>query len=177
MSDELERAIEPLDDEDLWVRGQAYVNHKRMLEEAEAQLPGLEREFARARYEYEIAQRIRDKTEDPEARQDWDIKTSVAHDLTMMAEHRLAEVAEDAAYYRAMVAEMEADLGDKAQVYGEILADLESDLDEICPFIEDCPFLYDELGYFDPHAPIPFMDDEDVWEEDEEETADDAGAQ
>lgn len=154
MSDELEKTVEPLDNEDLWVRGQAYVNHKRLLEEAEAQIPHLERDVARARYEYEITQRIRDQETDPEVRQDWEIRASVAHDITVMAEHRLAEVVEDAAYHRAMVTEMEADLGDKAQVYGEILADFdweeewdEEDFDEF----ED---LY-EAG-FDPSAPIPF---------------------
>jgi len=153
MSDELEKTVELLDNEDLWVRGQVYASHKRLLEDAEAQILPLERDVARARYEYEIAQRIQDKETDPEARQDWEIRASVAHDIVVMAEHRLAEVVEDAAYYRAMVAEMEADLGDKAQVYGEILADFgwEDDWDE-----EDFEFENLHEAGFDPSAPIPF---------------------
>ena len=165
MSDEPERSVEPLNNEDLWVRGQAYANHKHLLEEAEAQIPYLERAAARARYEYEITQRIQDKQTDPEAHQDWEIRASVAHDMMIMAEHRLAETLEDAAYHRAMVAEMEADLGDKAQAYGEILADLywEEEWDE-----ED----FDEFeepyeARFDPSAPIPFPDDENGWENDQ----------
>ncbi len=152
MTTELEKVLVPspdLDSEDLWVRGRVYVHFKRLLEEAEAHLPDLERDVARAQYEHEIAQRIRDKTTDAEARQDWDIQVSVAHDFMIMAERELAEETENAAYYRAMVAEMEADLGDKAQVYEDTLAELYwgEEWDE-----EDLA-VYDE---FDPLASIPF---------------------
>lgn len=153
MTTEPEKVLVPssdLDNEDLWVRGRVYVHFKRLLEEAEAHISDLEHDVARAQYEYEIAQRIRDKTTDAEARQDWDIQVSVTHDFMIMAEHELAEEATSAAYYRAMVAEMEADLGDKAQVYWDTLAEFywgeewdEEDLDE----------LYDE---FDPFDSIPF---------------------
>lgn len=138
-----------LDNDDLWVRGRVYVHFKRLLEEAEVHVSDLEHDVARAQYEYEIAQRIRDKTTDAEARQDWDIQVSVAHDFMMMAEHELAEETTGAAYYRAMVAEMEADLGDKAQVYEDTLSELywEEEWDE-----EDLA-VYDE---FDPLASIPF---------------------
>ncbi len=138
-----------LDSEDLWVRGRVYVHFKRLLEKAEAYISDLECDVARAQYEHEIAQRIRDKTTDAEARQDWDIQVSVAHDFMIMAERELAEETENAAYYRAMVAEMEADLGDKAQVYEDTLAELYwgEEWDE-----EDLA-VYDE---FDPLASIPF---------------------
>ncbi len=139
-----------LDNEDLWVRGRVYVHFKRLLGEAEAHISDLERDVARAQYEYEIAQRIRDRMTDAEARQDWDIQVSVTHDFMVMAEHELAEETENAAYYRAMVAEMEADLGDKAQVYEDTLSELywEEEWDE-----EDLDELYDE---FDPFDSIPF---------------------
>jgi hypothetical protein len=160
-----------LDDEDLWVRGQVYVQFKRLLEETEARLPGLERKAARARYEYDIVQRIQDKVTDPQDRQDWEIRASVAHDIMVMIEHDLAEVADSAAYYRAMVTEIEADLGDKAQEYETLLSqfDLEEDWDEeeFEDWDEDD---FDELEdeEFDLFAPIPFMDDEDDWEDDED---------
>jgi len=167
MTTEAEEILGPspdLNSEDLWVRGGVYVHYERLLEEAEARLPALERDVARARYEYEITQRIRDKTTDPEARDDWDIRASVAHDFAAMAEANLAEETEDAAWYRAMVAEIEADLGDKAQEYEDILTefDWEEEWDE-----ED----FDEFEGFDPYAPIPFMDDEDEWEDEDEDSA------
>ena len=138
-----------LDSEDLWVRGRVYVHFKRLLGEVEARIPDLEHDVARAQYEYEIAQRIRDKATDAEARQDWDTHVSVTHDFMMMAEHELAEETTSAAYYRAMVTEMEADLGDKAQVYEDTLSELYwgEEWDE-----EDLG-VYDE---FDPLASIPF---------------------
>ena len=149
-------SLPDVDSEDLWVRGQVYAHHKRMLAQAEAQIPGLERDVARARYEHEITQRIRDKVTDPEARKNWEIRASVAHDFMVMAEHRLAEVVEDVTYYRATVAEMEDDLGDKAQEYEAILAEFgweegwgedwsAEDFDE-----------YGEFDEFDRFAPIPF---------------------
>lgn len=153
MNTEPEKILAPspdLDNEDLWVRGRVYVHFKRLLGEAEAHISDLERDVARAQYEYEIAQRIRDRMTDAEARQDWDIQVSVTHDFMVMAEHELAEETENAAYYRAMVAEMEADLGDKAQVYEDTLSELywEEEWDE-----EDLDELYDE---FDPFDSIPF---------------------
>jgi hypothetical protein len=153
-----------LDDEDLWVRGQVYVQFKRLLEEAEARLPGLERKAARARYEHDVTQRIQDKVTGPQDRQDWEIRASVAHDVMAMIEHDLAEVTDSAAYYRAMVAEIEADLGDKAQEYEVLLSqfDLEEDWDE-----DDFDELEDEE--FDLFAPIPFMEDEDDWEDEEDD--------
>lgn len=168
MATEPEEVLGPspdLNSEDLWVRGGVYVHHKRLLEEAEARISSLERDVTRARYEYEITQRIRDKTVDPEARKEWDIRASVAHDFMVMAEGNLAEETENAAYYRAMVAEMEADLGDKAQEYEALLAefDWEEEWDE-----ED----FDECGEFDPYAPIPFLDDEDEWEDEDDATDD-----
>ena len=139
-----------LDSEDLWVRGRVYVHFKRLLEEAEAHISDLEHDVARAQYEHGIAQRIKDKTTNAEARQDWDIQVNVTHDFMMMAEHELTEEITSAAYYRAMVAEMEADLGDKARVYEDTLTkfDWEEEWDE-----EDLDELYDE---FDPFDPIPF---------------------
>jgi hypothetical protein len=147
--------LSPAIDDDVWVRGVVYVRHKRLLMSAEVQLPRLEQNAGRARYEYDILQRIRDKTESPEAGQDWDVLASVAHDFMVMAEQEMEEVAESAAYHRAMVAEMEADLGEKAQEYESALAVFdwdewdeedfdEPDLDEICPFFDECPFMYDE---------------------------------
>jgi hypothetical protein len=56
MTTELEKVLVPspdLDSEDLWVRGRVYVHFKRLLEEAEAHIPDLERDVARAQYEYE----------------------------------------------------------------------------------------------------------------------------
>ncbi|MCP4537035.1 MAG: hypothetical protein GY832_07795 [Chloroflexi bacterium] len=110
-----------LDDEDLWVRGQVYVRHKRLLVDAEECTAELERNVARARYEYEITQRVGAKITDSQAQENWKTTESVAHDLVMMAEHELAEAAKNTAYHHAMVTEMEADLGDKAQKYLEIL--------------------------------------------------------
>lgn len=163
-----------LDDEDLWVRGVVYTRFKRLLEEAEERIPSLERKAARARYEYEIAQRIRGRMTDPQECQDWEIRESVAHDFMVMAEAPLAEETESAAYYRAMVAEMEADLGDKAQEYEATLAVIgwedegweeedweEEDLDEFGEFEED--------EEFDLFAPIPFLDEEDDFEDDGDE--------
>jgi len=88
----------------------------------------------------------------------------VAHDIMAMIEHDLAEVADSAAYYRAMVTEIEADLGDKAQEYEMLLSqfDLEEDWDE-----DDFDELEDEE--FDLFAPIPFMGDEDDWEDEEDD--------
>ena len=147
--------LSPIIDDDVWVRGVVYVRHKRLLMGAEVQLPRLEQNAARARYEYDILQRIRDKTEDPEARQDWDVLASVAHDFMMVAEQELEEATESAAYHHAMVTEMEADLGEKAGEYESALAVFDLDewdeedfdepgLDEICPFFDECPFMYDE---------------------------------
>lgn len=160
-SEETQYPLTDLDNEDLWVRGQVYVRHKRMLAEAEARTVDLEGNVARARYEYEITQRIGSKLTDPEAQKDWEITESVAHDFVMMAEHELAEATKDTAYYRAMVTEMEADLGDKAQTYLEILTALDwidEDWDE--EYFDDFDEFdeFEELddGDFDPSAPIPF---------------------
>jgi hypothetical protein len=161
MSTESEETLYPLtdpDDEDLWVRGHVYARHKRLLAEAEGYAVGMERNVARARYEYEITQRIGSKLTDPQAQQDWKTTGSAAHDLVMMAEHELAEATKNAAYHRAMVTEMEADLGDKAQTYLEILiafewADEDWDEEYFDEFDE-----FEELDDedFDPSAPIPF---------------------
>ena len=150
MATEPEKVLVPspdLDSEDLWVRGRVYVHFKRLLEEAEAHIPDLERDVARAQYEYEIAQRIRDKATDAEARQDWDIHVSVPHDFMVMAEHELAEETASAAYYRAMVAEIETDLGDKARAYEDVLVGFDWEEE------------WDEENFYaglDPSAPIPF---------------------
>lgn len=124
MSTELEEIRELtslLESDDLWVRGKVYVQFKHALEEAGSEMAELEQAVARARYKYEIARRIHAKTTDEEARKDWEIQVSVAHDVMMMEEAQLEEVAERADYYRAMLAEIEVDLGDKAQQYEEIL--------------------------------------------------------
>jgi hypothetical protein len=144
-----------VDSDDLWIRGVVYANQLHALAEAEIEIQRLEKNAARARYEYEIAQRIRDKMEEPEAHKDWDIQASVMHDCMVMAEHELAEAVESADYHRAMAAEIEADLGDEAEVYASLLADFGwgeedeededfDDLDVICPFIDVCPLMYDE---------------------------------
>jgi hypothetical protein len=139
----------PSADKDLWVRGVAHANHRHALVDAEMETQELEQRVARARYEYEIAQRIHAKAASEEARKDWEIQVSVAHDVMVMEEQELAEAAESAAYHRTMAAEIEADLGDKAEVYAAILADFDwdeddEDMDEICPFMDECPLLYGE---------------------------------
>jgi hypothetical protein len=155
MSPEPEETLYPLtdlDDEDLWIRGHVYVRHKRLLAETEECTFDLERNVARARYEYEITQRIGSKLTDPQAQQDWKITESVAHDFIIMAEHELAEATKNAAYHRAMVTEMEADLGDKAQKYLEILIALEwvdEDWEEYLDEFDEFAGLEDEFGELD----------------------------
>jgi hypothetical protein len=141
-----------VDGDDLWIRGVVYANHLHALAEAEIEARQLEKNAVRAQYEYEIAQRIRDKIEEAETHKDWDIQASVMHECMVMTEQELAEAVESADYHRAMVAEIEADLGDKAEVYASLLADFGwgeededlDDLDVICPFIDVCPLMYDE---------------------------------
>ena len=117
-------------------------------------------------------------TSGAQERQDWEIRASVAHDILVMVEQDLAEVAGDAAYYRTMVTEIEDDLGDKAEVYEAILSQLawEEDLDEAWDEdeLEDLGgFEFEELGdeVFDLFSAIPFMDDgdEDTGEEENED--------
>ena len=152
MNSEAEETLDPLpdlDEEDMWVRGQIYVNYKRRLEQAEMRIAELEHDIACARYEHEIIQRVRANATE-EARQDWATYESAAHDSIVAAEHDLAEENSDAVYYRAMVAELENDLGDKAQPYLEILTSLnwvDEDWDD---------FEWDEFDPLDPNAPIPF---------------------
>jgi len=93
-----------VDSDDLWVRGVVYANQLHALAEAEIEAQRLERNVARARYEYEIAQRIRDKMEEPEAHKGWDIQASAMHDCMVMTEQELAEAVEKADYHRAMAA-------------------------------------------------------------------------
>jgi hypothetical protein len=168
MNTELEEtpfALPDFDEEDLWVRGRVYACYKHLLNETEEHICELEHHVARARYEHEITQRIGNKLADPQERQDWEINETVAHDCMAMAEQELAEATDNAAYYRAMVAEIESDLGEKAQEYLLILATLdwedewwdEEDLDEFDEYDE----FEDEFGElddegFDPSAPIPF---------------------
>jgi hypothetical protein len=156
-----------LDDEDLWVRGTVYVHYKRLLEQAEANIPNLERNVARARYEYDITQRIRNRMTDPQECEDWEIRESVAHDIMVMAEGTLAEETEDAAHYRAMVAEIESDLGDKAQAYEAILADFDWEIEDWEE--EDWEEEDFEDEEFDLFAPIPFSDEDDEFEDEGDE--------
>ena len=151
-------SLPDLDNDDLWVRGRVYARHKRLLDEAEAHISDLERNVARARYEYEITQRIGSKVTDPQACQDWKVNESVAHDFVTMAEHKLAETLDSAAYYRTMVTEIENDLGDKAQEYLTILTALDWEDKECDEEYWDEFDEFEELDdeEFDPHAPIPF---------------------
>ncbi len=158
MTAETEETLDPLpdlDEEDMWIRGQIYVNYKRLLEQTEMRVSELEHYVACARYEHEIIQRVRANAPDPQARQDWEPYESAAHDSIVAAEHEMAEESSNAVYYRAMVAEMERDLGDKAQPYLEILTTLkwiEDDWDE-----EDLDDLeWDDVDPLDPNAPLPF---------------------
>ncbi len=157
MTGETEETLYPLpdlDEEDMWVRGQVYVSYKHRLEHAERRIPELEHSVAQARFEHEITQRIRANATDPQVRQDWETRESAAHDSIAEAERELAEESNNAVYYRAMVAEIETDLGDKAEMYLEILTALEwlDDWEEDFIDLEQFPDEYE----FDPDAPPPF---------------------
>lgn len=141
-----------IDGDDLWKRGIVYITHRHALIEVEMEVQRLEHNIARMQYEHEMMQRVRDKAADPEARQVWEDRVNANHDFVMVTEQELADAAESAAYHRAMVAEIEADLGENAQAYAAILSELEWDeenADEICPFIDECPIMCEDFEEFD----------------------------
>jgi chromosome segregation ATPase len=138
-----------------------YVQFKRALEDAEIEIQELEQRVARARYEYAIAQRIHARTTGKKARKDWESQVSAAHDMMVTEEHDLAEKTERADYCRAMLAEIEADLGDKARQYEEILDAIEW-ADEDWEEFED----WDEFDEWDEFGD---WDEEDEWEGEEGE--------
>ena len=159
MTGETEETLQPLpdlDEDDMWVRGQVYVNYKHLLGQAELHIPELEHNVAQARYEHEITQRMRANVDDPQARLDWKTRESAAHDSIAAAERELAKGNNNAIYYRAMVAEIENDLGDKAEMYLEIITTLEwmGEWDE--EDLIDLEHFTDEYDEFDPNDPIPF---------------------
>lgn len=151
-----EQAVDPLNNDDLWVRGKVYVRFKHLLDDADIEVSRMKDEVARARYEHDITQRVLAKAESPEAREEWEIRASVARDWVAMQEQNLEEAVQNAACYRAMVAELEADLGDKAQEYEELLDmyDLDEDWDE------------EDLDEFERFALLSSLDDEEGEDED-----------
>jgi hypothetical protein len=164
MSTELKTSelVAILEGDDLWVRGRAYVQFKYALEEAEMELEELEQRVARARYEHEIAQRIHAKTTDKQARKDWERRVKAAHDALVTEERRLAEVTERADYCCAMLAEIEADLGEKAGQYEEILGAVEW-AEEDWEEFED----WDEFDEFEGWDEFDEWDEEDEWEDED----------
>ena len=155
-----------LEGDDLWVRGKVYVQLKRDLEDAEMEVQEMELRVACARYEHEIAQRIHAKATGKQARKDWEMRVKASRDAMVTEEHRLAEETERADYCRAMLAETEADLGDKAQQYEQILHAVEcaeEDWDE-----------FDEFEDWDKGDLLEW-DDEDEWEDEEGERSQPGG--
>jgi hypothetical protein len=142
-----------IDGEDLWRRGIVYFTHQHALTGAEMEVQRLEYSLVHMQYEYEIIQRVRDKTTDAKARQVWQDLADAKHDLITMTEQEIADAIESVAYHRTMVAEIEADLGENAQTYAAILAELEwdgEDTDEIiCPFVDECPIVCEDFELFD----------------------------
>lgn len=156
MNDDLEQMVSPVDDEELWIKGKVYFRFKCLLVSIETAIPELEDEIARARYRQEITRRVRDRMAEPEAREVWEDKVQAAGKAIEEVEQNLVEANADAAYCREMIAEVEAELGDRAGEYAEILADLEWDEDEL-----------DELAEWGVYPP-DLLDDEE-WEEDEDD--------
>lgn len=148
-----------LEGDDLWVRGRAYVHFKYALEDAEMELEESKQRVARARYEHEIAQRVQAKTTDKQTRKEWERRVKEAHDALMTEESHLAEVTDRADYCRAMLAEIEADLGDKAEQYEEILNVVEWAEEDWAEF-ED----WDEFDEFEDWEEFDGWD-EDEWED------------
>ena len=71
--------------------------------------------LTRLRYELEITQRLRDRAEDEQSRDDWRIQVDVQEMVVGQQEGRLAEVQTDIARYETIVAEIEADLAQESQ--------------------------------------------------------------
>jgi hypothetical protein len=158
--EEIRELASILEDDDLWVRGKVYVQFKHALEDAEMEIQELEQCVARARYEHAIAQRIHAKATGKQARKDWESQVSAAHDMLVTEEHHLAEETERADYYRAMLAEIEADLGDKARLYEEIL-------DAVEWAEED----WEEFDDWDEFDEFEDWDEEYEWEDEEGESS------
>lgn len=159
MSTELKTSelVSILESDDLWVRGKAYVQFKHALEDAEVALEESKQRVARARYEHEIAQRVQAKTTDKQARKEWERRVKAAQDALVTEESHLAEVTERADYCRAMLAEIEADLGEeKAVRYANILTAIEWAEED-----------WEEFGDWDEFDEFEDWDEFEVWDEDE----------
>jgi hypothetical protein len=150
MSNELyeqQDMLSNIDTKDILTRGVTYLNHMNTLAQTEAEIEELEYDLARAQYEHDIIKRIQNKATDPPEKADWDSYVKMTKDLIEMAEKELADAAQVITHYRAIINEIEADLGDKAELYVTILTELgwgndDRDLDDIfCPFLDECPIL------------------------------------